>query len=118
MILKKALLSLAIFLLLCLIVNLSGQIFKLWQSGKIFEEKKQEVGLLGKENQELRNKQSQAGSEQFIEEMAREKLGMAKAEEKVVILPPLSNKKNEAGSQEEITVPNWKKWWNLFTDLD
>jgi len=114
MILKRIILVLTVFLLLCLIVNFSKQTLRLWQAGRIVEVKKNELEVFEKINLDLKKELEEVKSLRYVEEVAREKLGMAKEGEKVVILPINTNSTNNPISTNEEIKPNWRKWWGLF----
>jgi len=57
--------------------------------------------------EELKKVQSQ----EYIEREAREKLGMSKAGEKVIIMPTITLDKPMRTHENE---QNWLKWWRLF----
>lgn len=65
-----------------------------------------------KENAYLKERLSYVQSDQFVEEEAREKLGLVKEGEYIVIAPPPTDKVKEDETID--TRPNWKKWWELF----
>jgi len=104
-----------IFLGLGLIVKLTGDFLRLLKAGqqiKIIEEK---VLKLEEKNRELSQKRQYYQSKEFIEEEARNKLNMAKPGETIVILPPNVNEfLNRPKTQANSSLPNWKKWWDLF----
>lgn len=65
-----------------------------------------------RKNQFLKERLFYVKTNRFVEEEAREKLGMSKPGEYIVIAPtstPLSKEKIEIN-----TKPNWRKWWDLF----
>lgn len=65
-----------------------------------------------KENAYLKERLSYVQSNQFVEEEARDKLGLVKDGEYIVIAPPPTDKIKQP---ENIDArPNWKKWWELF----
>ncbi len=105
--------SLVIIFLFSLIVNFSRQIYATWKAGRKLADLETEILGLEEKNRELRAKLEKAQGKDFIEEEAREKLGMTKEGEKVIILPtiippnPLAN----AGSQ---PMSIWRRWWKLF----
>ncbi len=83
--------------------------------------KKQVDGQLS-ENSRLNQALTEAQSQEFIEQQAREKLNMAKKGEAVVVIP--SELITKIASREATVsssffdrperIPNWKKWWKLF----
>lgn len=62
-------------------------------------------------NQFLKQELYFVNTSQFIEQEAREKLGMVKPGEHIVLAPP---QQTEIKTVAIDTTPNWKKWWNLF----
>ena len=79
-----------------------------------------EVENLQKEQNELKNRIRTATSEAFVEEVARNKLGLGKAGETVIVLPSDDFLKSLAPSLEsgdiEPEKANWRKWLGRFFD--
>ena len=78
-----------------------------------------EVSELRRENEELKRLSEKTTSDEFVEQEIRDKLGLVKPGEKVVILP--EEYIDDSGGFVESSEPsevkeleNWKKWWNLF----
>lgn len=86
-------------------------------SGKV-EDARREVQGLKKENEDLNKELMAVQSVQFIEKEARDKLGLAKKGEIVVVLPDDETLRSLAPKVEEKTSslpdPNWKQWLKLF----
>lgn len=108
---------------LMIIVNLFSSSRSLLKRKDIFLEKEKELKELEKKNLELKGKLKKVQSEEFVEKEAREKLGMGKKGEVVVILPEFelrgsSLNQNQfgsgQGSEVEEEIANWRKWYNLF----
>jgi len=98
-----------------LIVSLSRDIVRLLRSGEELDLAEEKVIELEQERANLEQKKEYYQSEEFVEEIARNKLNMAKEEETIVILP--ENIRDILGyrdSQLPEFVPNWKQWLNLF----
>jgi len=98
-----------------LIVSLSRDIVRLLRSGEELDLAKQKVIESEQERTNLEQKKEYYQSEEFVEEIARNKLNMAKEGETIVILP--ENIRDILGykdSQLPEFVPNWKQWLNLF----
>lgn len=68
--------------------------------------------------QELEIRVNEAKSEEYVETQLRTKLGLAKENEIVIILPEDDVIRRFAPSKEvyvdELPDPNWKKWMKLF----
>ena len=114
---KKRIITGLIFLFsLYLIVSLSREIFELIQKEKIIGKEELKLEELKLENEKLKEQLSYVQSGGFVEKEAREKLGLSKEGEQVVILPE-NFEEIIASSQKKIEpeeIPNWKKWLRLF----
>lgn len=97
---------------LLLIVNLTRSILQLYGSGEKITQAKKARELSQKKNTQLRTKLQEAQSQTFIEKIARDKLGLAKVGETVVILPSIEPEATKSGT--ETNLQNWQKWWKLF----
>jgi len=85
------------------------------QKGKEMEQSQLKLEQAIGEKAQLEKQLEYVKSNDFVEKEAREKLGMSKPGETVVILP--DNVEKIVGGQEEIKnpeIPNWKKWGQLF----
>jgi len=65
------------------------------------------------QNVKLQEKLREATSASFLEKQAREKLGLAKEGETIVLMgePQIGESQNQ-GSSESLSL--WKRWWRLF----
>lgn len=110
--------SLIVFLLVALLIayHLVFQIKEAVRSGERLGEAAQKLHELETRNRELKNKLSEIKSERFIEQQARDKLGLAKEGETVVIIPEEKIQQvlgaSEGNSKERL--PNWLGWLKLF----
>lgn len=115
---KNRLLSIAILIFaLCLIVSLSRDIINLIQKEEEIEGSQLEVEELEVKNEELKKQLEYVKSAEFLEKEAREKLGLAREGETVVILPENIEEiigANQSQISENQEMPNWKRWLNLF----
>jgi cell division protein FtsB len=113
---KKLIPSLIIIFSLYLIVSLSREIFDLIQKEKIIGKEQLKLEELKVETQVLKEQLDYVQSEEFVEKEAREKLGMTKPGETVVILPEDFKEMvdQSQGVIEPKEVPNWKQWLGLF----
>lgn len=96
---------------LFLIVNLTRSIIGLLGATDRTKETEKRVAELRFKNDELKRRLVEVRSPEFLEKIARDKLGLAKEGEIVVILPPYQPP--STGEQEE-DLPNWEKWLRLF----
>ena len=88
------------------------------QARKEVDKVRTRVENLRKENEELEKKLTQSQSEEFIEKQIRDKLGLVKEGEIVLIMPDAETLRKLApdlSAEEEILPPpNWKRWLRLF----
>ncbi len=100
-----------------LIVNLSRSIWDLWRRRDIVGERQAVRKRLEVENKRLQSELEQAQSPEFIEQEARNRLGLGREGEEVVILPKQQDSRprtQDVGEKTYENLPNWKKWWRLF----
>ena len=95
-----------------LIISLSRSIVRLLKLGNPAEELKKELLGLEIEKENLLKKKAYYQSDEFIEDQARNILNMGKPGERIVILPDDFLK--EEAIQEAKSLPNWKKWFEIF----
>lgn len=71
-----------------------------------------------KENERLQKKITETQSDEFIEKQIRDKLGLVKEGEMVVVLPDEEILRSLAPKieveQDSLPDPNWKRWLKLF----
>jgi len=97
------------------VIGLSRSLVDLWKRRDVVVERRQALGVVEKENARLKLALEESASPEFIEKQAREKLGMAKSDETVVLLTEStasSQIQNSINLQEQ--KPSWKLWWELF----
>lgn len=110
---KKLLL---IIIPLVLIASHLGQRVRLWhQTKKEIEQMREELGRLKEEEKTLSEKEKYFQGEEFIRREAREKLGMTKEGEIILVLPPLPDLSTlQAKGEKYENLPPWEQWWQLF----
>lgn len=85
------------------------------QKGSEVEKTQLKLETTIEEKNRLEKQLEYVKSADFVEKEARDKLGMSKPGETIVILP--DNVEKIVGGQEEkkkVEIPNWKKWGQLF----
>src|SRR3989337_1746833 len=106
------------FLLLSLALSFYKNIGRVQEIKRMTKEKEEKVKALEEEEKDLEKKLEEVKSDDYIEKQIRDKLGLAKEGEIVVILPPpevLRKFAPEDREEEEVLPdPNWKKWARLF----
>ena len=107
-----------VFIGLLLILSLVRNILKTSEAKKKIEKERIRVENLKKENEELEKKLQETSGVEFTEKQLRDKLGLAKEGEIVVVLPEEKVLENLVPKipEEEETLPDpiWKKWLKLF----
>lgn len=107
-----------IFIIALLSLSLLGNITRILSANQKLAEAKNKILAAQKEQEDLKRKVAEAQSPEFIEKQARDKLGLAKEGEIVVILPDPQTLKLLAPTHEKeetfLPDPNWKKWMKLF----
>ena len=112
---RKIILGAVILVVLVVTYNLLVQINDAVKSGERLSEQADVVYKLEAKNRELKSKLSQIQSPQFIEEQARNKLGLSKAGETIVIIPEEKLKQVLGVSESaQIRLPNPLGWLRVF----
>ena len=116
--LHKYLSYLLIFISILLMVSLVRNIVKINNVNQSIKEEEEKVEKIREENEELEAKLEILRSDEYQEKQLRDKLGLAKEGELIVVLPEdevlrtLAPKHVE--EEETLPDPNWKKWAHLF----
>lgn len=105
-----------------LLIGLSSSLVRSYQkvgrTKAVIEREKGRVEELKKENKKLEEDLTRVKSEEFIEVQLRDKLGLARPGEIVLVLPDAETLKKLAPRLEEeeeaLPDPPWKKWAKLF----
>lgn len=111
---------------LVLIVALSGSLFEQWLRRDVVQERKDALQKVEEEHARLLKDLREATSSAFIEKQAREKLGLVKEGETVILIEETKGRGDDppatpgeawrAGEtrEKQNSLPNWKKWIRLF----
>jgi cell division protein FtsB len=101
-----------------LIASLMRNILKISEAKKKIEKERIKVENLKKENEELERKLQETSGIEFMEKQLRDKLGLAKEGEIVIVLPEEKVLEQLVPQipEEEETLPDpiWKRWLKLF----
>ena len=88
-----------------------GTIIDLWHRKDIVSTRQNDLNAITRENQALEQELQDTKKRDYVERIARDKLGMVKDGESILLLP-------ESGPQlkkeTESSEPTWQKWWKLF----
>ncbi len=99
-------------------ISLIKNIVRVAKAKEQIVEISQAVEKLQKQNNELKMRLTEVDSQAFTETQLRDKLGLAKPGETVVVLPDIEILKKLAptDTSEPTALPeaNWEKWYKLF----
>jgi len=116
--LKSYYLYAGLFLGFLFLLSLIRNVSKIAGAEKRISRAQERVEKLKKENEEAERRLAKVKGEEYIEKQLRDKLGLAKEGEIVVVLPDEETlRKIAPGIAEEEDVlpdPTWKKWLKLF----
>ena len=105
-------------IVISLIISLSRSIIKLTKAEDKIQDVKNKIISLKKGNEDLNNQISRMESDFFIEKEARDKLGLAKKGEIVLVLPSSENYESlinpDSTTEPNLPLPNYKKWLKVF----
>lgn len=116
---KKGYYLIGVLCLFYLMFLVGKGVYANWQTDQKLKKIGTEIDLLSIENQNLKSQITYYQTDSFKEKEAREKLGLAKPDEKVVILQnePQSPAPKETTSTENAgeKKSNPRLWWEYFT---
>ncbi len=115
----KSILRIFIFIIvLILCISLIRSILKISGSGQKITDQEASVENLKKQNVDLQKQLENVKGMQFIESVARDKLGLARQGDIVVVLPDEATLKSLAPKmpEEKFSLPDpiWQRWLKLF----
>ena len=109
---------LIILILFLLALSLSKNILKVKKVDSDISGAREKLEKLKIQNKDLAQQLEKVKSDAYIEKQLRDKLGLAKEGEIVVILPDDETLKklvpNEVKEEDSLPDPNWKKWIHIF----
>lgn len=113
---KRIVLLIALLVVLLIVYKLLSQIMDALKSGDRLSQQAQKVFNLENKNKDLEKRLTEVQSEEFIEQQARNKLGLGKAEETIIIIPDEKLKEvlGASKSAQAVRLPNWLGWWRVF----
>jgi len=110
---RNLLLILAIIVSVLLVVNGTKRIMIFRSNSQKVEEAAAKLERLRSENETLKQELEYKKSQEFAESEIRNKLGLAKEGETVVIVPK-SDERQTTNDERKETKPNWRKWRDLL----
>lgn len=115
---KKLIRFVFVFLCFLLLLSVARNILRMKKVNRQLANEREAIEKIKKENEEFKKKLSEIQSQEYIEKELRDKLGLAKEGEIVVVLPDAETLRNLVPDFEEeaesLPDPIWKKWLKLF----
>ena len=110
---RNLILVLAVIVALVLAINSYRKITDFRLAAKTVDERQAYLDELKKKNEEFQKELEYKESSQFAELEIRNKLGLAKPGEAVVIVPK-DDERLKTNDESKISKPNWQKWKELL----
>lgn len=114
---KRRFIRVTIFLIcILLIVNLSRSLVDLWKKGDSLDQEEERFAKARFENEELTRESEKLQSPEYIEREARDKLGLAREGETVVVIPEITQQVSTTTNQTEEISQNtvWRQWLDFL----
>lgn len=115
---KKLIRFVFVFLCFLLLLSVARNILRMKKVNRQLANEREAIEKIKKENEEFKKKLSEIQSQEYIEKELRDKLGLVKEGEIVVVLPDAETLRNLVPDFEEeaesLPDPIWKKWVKLF----
>lgn len=106
---------------LLLAVRTGASAVRIWKAGDRLTSAEVELERAREENIKLKGQVALAQSDQFVEREARDKLGLGREGEVILIMPQETAttmiRAGEETVEPEDLRPNWKKWWDLYVRI-
>lgn len=110
---KRIIPFILILILLLIIKNIVESIANLQQNSRIVQQLKNREEDEKKRQKFLTEELYYVKTDEFVEGQAREKLGMVKPGEHIILAPQTSSNSANDNKNDE-NIPNWEKWKRLF----
>ena len=111
---RNLFLVLAIIVGIILVVNSIKKLLTFRTTTQKVAEAQNRLEALREENKKLKEQLEYTKSEEFREREIRDKLGLVKEGEAIVVLPKENDENSKLETRNSKPRPNWQKWWNLF----
>lgn len=114
---RKIVIVIAVLILIFIVYNFGVRIFTAFKAGDRLTAAADRLHNLEVKNKELKAQLEEVSTPDYIEKQARDKLGLAKEGETLVVIPE-GKIKQVLGLQKETIrderLPNWLGWMRLF----
>ena len=115
---RNLLLLLVVLIIILLVVNSAKRLLVFRTTSQKVSETELRLSKLREENEALKKELEYKKGDEFAEEEIRNKLGLVREGEAVVIVSQdekVGESSNVFASEDK---PNWQKWWELFFGVD
>jgi cell division protein FtsL len=106
---KRIVRGVIVLVCLYLVITTIQAINDLWRAGDKLTNREMELKQVKKENERLLLEKRRIKSDDYLEKIARDDLGMSRRGERVVLIPEELLADNSQRVEKE-DVPNWKQW--------
>lgn len=108
----------SIIVFLILVVSFVKSVKRINEGNDLIQKSQSKLMKAEEENKKLEEQVKIVQSDEFIEKQLRNKLGLVKEGEMVIVLPEaeIVKKLSPVIPEEEVIrpKPNWQRWWELF----
>ena len=114
---KEKIRWMVIFVSIFMIISLFRSVVDLWQRRSIVKQEQERLRQIEQKHEALTQKFNSVQTPAFVEKEARERLGMAKVGDTIILMGDVSQKDGSQPSFPQSATPqesNWKRWWALF----
>lgn len=113
MLIKRPIVRL-IIVVVSLVVCLSagGTVLGLLKRKDLVIKRQRELDRITKENESLQSRLEETREDAYVERIARDKLGLVKEGETIVIV----SQQDAGGGEQDVAsdLANWRQWWEVF----
>lgn len=118
---NKGVIIIGLFILIFLSVALGKELLRRYEVNKEIAQLEKEIATLEKENIDINDLMNYFNTNSYIEKEARQKLGLQKEGETMVILPKEGDNQESSNTtseeEEEVNQTNLQRWWNYFFQI-
>ncbi|MBI2327554.1 septum formation initiator family protein [Candidatus Curtissbacteria bacterium] len=104
----------AVLISIILVVNSTKKIMMFRSTSQKIDDLEARLERLREENRQLKEELEYKKTDQFAEGEIRNKLGLVKEGEAVVIVPKADERETTNEESQGPKQSNWQKWWDMF----
>jgi cell division protein FtsB len=96
-----------------LVFRTGSNVWRLYKTGDRVANAREKLAKVTRENEELKQKAEEVNDPEYMEKLAREKLGYGYEGEVVLVMPEEQVESGKLKVENE-NIPNWQKWGKLY----